>query len=198
MTQQWWRANVVYQIYPRSVTDSNGDGIGDLRGIIQKLDYLKQLGIDVVWLSPVYRSPNEDMGYDVSNYQYIMDKFGTLVDWEELVAGLRQRGIKLVMDLVVNHTSDGHPWFVEGRSSRDNAYRDCYIWRPRHDGKEPNNWLAFFGGSDFGGPRGDLCFHAHRYRRPFAGRAQFHCRNAGLRTAGRTSGHRPPTPYREP
>ena len=134
MTEPWWKESVVYQIYPRSFNDSDGDGIGDLRGIIQKLDYLKTLGIDVVWLSPVYKSPNDDKGYDISDYQDIMDEFGTLADWEELLAGLHARGIKLVMDLVVNHTSDEHPWFVESRQSKDNPYRDYYIWRPGKDG----------------------------------------------------------------
>ncbi|HNP88708.1 MAG TPA: alpha-glucosidase [Kouleothrix sp.] len=147
MPNQWWKESVVYQIYPRSFYDSNGDGIGDLRGIIQKLDYLKDLGIDVVWLSPVYKSPNDDNGYDISDYQDIMDEFGTLADWEELLAGMHARGIKLIMDLVVNHTSDEHPWFVEARSSKDNAYHDYYIWRPGKDGHEPNNWAAAFGGS---------------------------------------------------
>src|SRR4051794_7317631 len=147
MTTKWWKESVVYQIYPRSFQDSNGDGIGDLRGIISRLDYLKELGVDVVWLSPVYRSPNDDMGYDISDYQDIMDEFGTLADWEDLVAGLHARGIKLVMDLVVNHSSDEHPWFVESRASKDNPYRDFYIWRPGHDGREPNNWVSFFGGS---------------------------------------------------
>jgi len=147
MHKTWWKESVVYQIYPRSFYDSNGDGIGDLRGIIQKLDYLKTLGIDVVWLSPVYKSPNDDNGYDISNYRDIMDEFGTLADWEELLAGMHQRGIKLVMDLVVNHTSDEHPWFVASRQSKDNPYRDYYIWRPAQDGHEPNNWRGNFGGS---------------------------------------------------
>jgi len=147
MTQSWWKASVVYQIYPQSFNDSDGDGVGDLRGMLQKLDYLKELGIDVVWLSPVYQSPNHDMGYDISDYQAIMDRFGTLEDWEELVAGLHQRGIKLVMDLVVNHTSDEHPWFVEARKSKTNPYRDYYIWRQGYGGHEPNNWRSFFGGS---------------------------------------------------
>ena len=146
MIQQWWKDSVVYQIYPRSFNDSNGDGIGDLRGIIQKLDYLQELGVDVIWLSPVYKSPNDDMGYDISDYQDIMDEFGTLADWEELLAGLHARGIKLVMDLVVNHTSDEHPWFIESRKSKDNPYRDYYIWRQGHEGREPNNWRSFFGG----------------------------------------------------
>ena len=144
MKRTWWKESVVYQIYPRSFCDSNGDGIGDLRGIIGKLDYLKELGIDVVWLSPVYKSPNDDNGYDISDYRDIMDDFGSLADWEELLAGLHQRGIKLVMDLVVNHTSDEHPWFVESRKSVDNPYRDYYIWRPPKDGREPNNWASYF------------------------------------------------------
>jgi oligo-1,6-glucosidase len=147
MTQQWWKESVVYQIYPRSFRDSDGDGIGDLRGIIEKLDYLEMLGISVVWLSPVYESPNDDNGYDISDYQAIMDEFGTMADWDELLAGLHQRGIKLLMDLVVNHTSDEHHWFVESRKSKDNPYRDYYVWRPGRDGAEPNNWASFFGGS---------------------------------------------------
>ena len=147
MRKTWWKESVVYQIYPRSFCDSNGDGIGDLRGIIGKLDYLKELGIDVVWLSPVYKSPNDDNGYDISDYRAIMDEFGTLADWEALLAGMHARGIKLVMDLVVNHTSDEHLWFVESCKSVDNPYRDYYIWRPGVDGHEPNNWASFFGGS---------------------------------------------------
>lgn len=147
MNKAWWKESVVYQIYPRSFCDSNADGIGDLRGIIGKLDYLQTLGVDVVWLSPVYKSPNDDNGYDISDYQDIMDEFGTLADWEEMLAGMHQRGIKLVMDLVVNHTSDEHPWFVESRTSVDNAYRDYYIWRPGKDGREPNNWVSHFSGS---------------------------------------------------
>ncbi|MFN8597996.1 MAG: alpha-amylase family glycosyl hydrolase, partial [Anaerolineae bacterium] len=147
MQRTWWKESVVYQIYPRSFYDTNGDGIGDLRGIIQKLDYLKALGINVVWLCPVYKSPNDDNGYDISDYRDIMAEFGTLGDWRELLAGMHQRGIKLVMDLVVNHTSDEHPWFVESRKSKDNPYRDYYIWRPGKDGHEPNNWASHFGGS---------------------------------------------------
>src|SRR5215216_2050631 len=146
----WWKECVVYQIYPRSFYDSNGDGIGDLRGILQKLDYLKELGIDVVWLCPVYKSPNDDNGYDISNYQDIMDEFGTLADWEKLLAEMHKREMKLVMDLVVNHTSDEHPWFQEARKSKDNPYRDFYIWRPAKAGHEPNNWRSFFGGSAWG------------------------------------------------
>jgi len=147
MKQTWWKEGVVYQIYPRSFYDSNGDGIGDLRGIIHKLDYLKELGIDVVWLCPIYKSPNDDNGYDISDYQDIMAEFGTLADWEQLLAEMHRRGIKLLMDLVVNHTSDEHPWFVEARTSKDNPYRDYYIWRPGKDGREPNNWASLFGSS---------------------------------------------------
>jgi len=147
MQKKWWKESVVYQIYPRSFMDSNGDGIGDLQGIIAKLDYLKTLGVDVIWLSPVYKSPNDDNGYDISDYQDIMDEFGTLKDWEELLSGLHDRGMKLMMDLVVNHSSDEHAWFIESRKSKDNPYRDYYIWRDGKDGKEPNNWSSFFSGS---------------------------------------------------
>ncbi|MET3696433.1 oligo-1,6-glucosidase [Bacillus oleivorans] len=146
-TRKWWKESVVYQIYPRSFYDSNGDGIGDIPGIIQKLDYLKELGIDVIWLSPVYESPNDDNGYDISDYRNIMDEFGTMQDWEQLLEEMHKRGIKLVMDLVVNHTSDEHAWFVESRKSKDNPYRDYYIWRPGKEGKEPNNWESAFSGS---------------------------------------------------
>lgn len=145
-SQKWWKEAVVYQIYPRSFMDSNGDGIGDIQGIISKLDYLKELGVDVVWLSPVYKSPNDDNGYDISDYQDIMDEFGTLSDWDYLIKEMHVRGLKLVMDLVVNHTSDEHAWFVESRKSKDNPYRDYYIWRDGKDGKEPNNWGSFFSG----------------------------------------------------
>lgn len=145
--KKWWKESVVYQIYPRSFMDSNGDGIGDLKGITSKLDYLKELGVDVIWLSPVYKSPNDDNGYDISDYQDIMDEFGTMADWEELLAGLHSRGMKLMMDLVVNHCSDEHKWFIESRQSKDNPYRDYYIWRPGKDGQEPNNWTSFFSGS---------------------------------------------------
>jgi oligo-1,6-glucosidase len=147
MQKKWWKECVVYQIYPRSFLDSNGDGVGDLRGILQKLDYLQALGIDVVWLSPVYRSPNDDNGYDISDYQQIMAEFGTMADFDLLLEQMHRRGIRLVMDLVVNHTSDEHPWFVESRKSKDNPYRDFYIWRPGVAGHEPNNWGSSFGGS---------------------------------------------------
>ena len=147
MTKQWWKESVVYQIYPRSFMDSNGDGIGDIRGIVSRLDYLKELGMDVVWLSPVYKSPNDDNGYDISDYRNIMDEFGTMQDWEIMLEEMHKRGIRLVMDLVVNHSSDEHAWFIESKKNKDNPYRDYYIWRPGKDGKEPNNWESFFSGS---------------------------------------------------
>ncbi|RLL46954.1 alpha-glucosidase [Oceanobacillus piezotolerans] len=143
----WWKESVVYQIYPRSFKDSNGDGIGDIKGIIEKLDYLKDLGVDVIWLSPIYPSPNDDNGYDISDYQDIMEEFGTIRDWEKLLDEIHGRGMKLVMDLVVNHSSDEHEWFQESRKSKDNPYRDYYIWHQGKDGKEPNNWKSNFSGS---------------------------------------------------
>ncbi|HEY2421653.1 MAG TPA: alpha-amylase family glycosyl hydrolase, partial [Neobacillus sp.] len=145
--EQWWKKSVVYQIYPRSFNDSNEDGIGDIQGIIEKLDYIKLLGVDVIWLSPVYDSPNDDNGYDIRNYQEIMSEFGTMVDFEQMLAEVHKRNMKLVMDLVVNHTSDEHQWFTESRKSKDNPYRDFYIWREGKDGKEPNNWGSVFSGS---------------------------------------------------
>ncbi len=147
MERAWWKEAVVYQIYPRSFMDSNGDGIGDLNGITSRLDYLKELGIDVIWLSPIYQSPNDDNGYDISDYQAIMQEFGTMEDFDRMIEGIHQRGMKLVMDLVVNHTSDEHPWFVESRKDRENPYRDFYIWREGKDGKAPNNWGSYFSGS---------------------------------------------------
>ncbi|WP_062050231.1 alpha-glucosidase [Bacillus sp. JCM 19034] len=147
MNRTWWKEAVAYQIYPRSFNDSNGDGIGDLKGIIEKLDYLKELGIDVIWICPMYRSPNDDNGYDISDYQDIMEDFGTMDDFDQLLKAVHERGMKLILDLVINHTSDEHPWFIESRSSKDNPYRDYYIWHPGKDGKEPNNWESIFGGS---------------------------------------------------
>ena len=147
MEKRWWKECVVYQIYPRSFKDSNGDGIGDLNGITEKMDYLKELGINVIWLSPVYQSPNDDNGYDISDYRAIMKEFGTMEEFDRMLRAAHERGIRLVMDLVVNHTSDEHPWFVESRKSTDNLYRDYYIWRPAKDGREPNNWGSCFSGS---------------------------------------------------
>lgn len=143
----WWKNSVIYQIYPRSFADSNGDGIGDLNGITAHLDYLKELGVDVIWLSPVYQSPNDDNGYDISDYQDIMKEFGTMEDFDRMLSEMHKRGLKLVMDLVVNHTSDEHRWFMESRKSKENPYRDYYIWKEPKDGKEPNNWGSSFSGS---------------------------------------------------
>ncbi|MCC8076716.1 MAG: alpha-glucosidase [Clostridiales bacterium] len=145
--RRWWKENVVYQIYPRSFCDSNGDGVGDLNGIRSKLGYLKELGIHILWLSPVYKSPNDDNGYDIADYRAIMDEFGTMEDFDALLEEAHQMDIKIVMDLVVNHTSDEHQWFVESRSSRDNDKRDYYIWREAVDGHKPNNWGSCFSGS---------------------------------------------------
>ncbi len=147
MNKVWWKEAVAYQIYPRSFMDSNGDGIGDLNGIILKLDYLKALGVDVIWVSPFYKSPNDDCGYDISDYKDIMDEFGTMEDFDRLLAEVHKRGMKLIADLVINHTSDEHPWFIESRSSLDNPKRDWYIWRDGVDGAEPNNWESIFSGS---------------------------------------------------
>ena len=147
MEKKWWKESVVYQIYPRSFCDSNGDGIGDLNGITSKMDYLQELGIDVIWLSPVYQSPNADNGYDISDYQAIMEEFGTMEDYDRMLKSAHDHGIKIVMDLVVNHTSDEHEWFIESRKSKDNSKRDYYIWREAKDGHEPNNWGSCFSGS---------------------------------------------------
>lgn len=147
MNKKWWKEAVVYQIYPRSFKDTNGDGVGDIRGVIEKLDYLKFLGIDVIWLCPIYKSPNDDNGYDISDYRDIMQEFGTMKDFDELLEEAHRRGIKILLDLVVNHSSDEHNWFVESRKSKDNEYRDYYIWREGKDGKEPNNWGSVFSGS---------------------------------------------------
>ena len=147
MKRAWWKESVVYQIYPRSFCDSNGDGIGDLNGIRSKIPYLAELGINVIWLSPIYRSPNDDNGYDISDYYSIMDEFGTMEDFDALLAEAHQAGIRIVMDLVVNHTSDEHPWFVESRSSVDNDKRDFYIWRQGRGQEPPTNWGSCFSGS---------------------------------------------------
>jgi len=144
---KWWKEAIVYQVYPRSFKDSNGDGIGDLKGITSELDYIQGLGVNVVWLSPHYDSPNADNGYDIRNYRKVMTEFGTMADFDELLKDIKQRHMKLILDLVVNHSSDEHAWFVESRKSKNNAYRDYYIWRPAKDGNVPNNWTSFFSGS---------------------------------------------------
>ena len=147
MKGNWWKEAVAYQIYPRSFNDSNGDGIGDLRGITEKLDYLKDLGIDLIWICPMYKSPNDDNGYDISDYQGIMEEFGTMADFDELLAECHARNIKLIIDLVINHTSDEHPWFLESKSSKDSEKRDWYIWKEGKENAEPNNWESIFTGS---------------------------------------------------
>ena len=147
MKRVWWKEVVGYQIYPRSFKDSNNDGIGDIKGIISKLDYIKDLGIDVIWICPMYKSPNDDNGYDISDYQDIMDDFGTMKDFDELLEEVHKRDMKLIIDLVVNHTSDEHPWFIESKSSKNNPKRDWYIWREGKNGIEPNNWESIFKGS---------------------------------------------------
>ncbi len=171
MKSRWYKDAVFYQIYPRSFCDSNGDGIGDIRGIISKLDYLKDLGINAVWLSPVYASPNDDNGYDISDYRNIMPEFGTMEDWKEMIDEMHKRGIRLVMDLVVNHTSDEHAWFQESRKSKDNPYRDYYIWRKGRgkDGKKPpNNWTSRFQGSawEYDETTGEWYLHLFNKKQP--------------------------------
>lgn len=147
MEKKWWKESVVYQIYPRSFMDSNGDGIGDLNGITQRLEYLKELGVDVIWISPIYKSPNKDNGYDIKDYCDIMDEFGTMEDFDRMLAKAHELGLKIVLDLVVNHTSDQHKWFLESKKSKDNPYRDYYIWKDPVDGHEPTNWGGYFSGS---------------------------------------------------
>lgn len=147
MKRTWWKESVVYQIYPRSFNDTSGNGVGDIRGIIEKLDYIKSLGVDAIWLCPIYESPNDDNGYDISHYRKIMPEFGTQEDFDELLEKMHDRGMKLIMDLVANHTSDEHDWFEESRKSKESPYRDYYFWRPGKNGGPPNNWKSFFGGS---------------------------------------------------
>lgn len=147
MKKTWWKEAVAYQVYPRSFQDSNGDGIGDLQGLISRLDYIQDLGVDIIWICPMYKSPNDDNGYDISDYQDIMDEFGTMEDFDQLLAEVHKRGMKLIIDLVINHSSDEHQWFIESRESKESDKRDWYIWRDGKDGKEPNNWGSIFGGS---------------------------------------------------
>ena len=147
MNKKWWKEAICYQIYPKSFKDSNGDGIGDLRGVISRLDYLTELGIDVIWICPIYQSPNADNGYDISDYQAIMDEFGTMADFDQLLDEVHKRGMKLIMDLVINHTSDEHPWFLESKTSVNSPKRDWYIWMDGTPGVPPNNWESIFSGS---------------------------------------------------
>ena len=144
MKRTWWKESVVYQIYPRSFKDTSGNGVGDIPGIVDKLDYIKALGVDVIWLCPVYESPNDDNGYDISDYRRISEDFGGQSAFDTLLEQTQQRGLKLVMDLVANHTSDEHFWFRESKKSRDNPYRDYYIWHEGRNGGPPNNWMSFF------------------------------------------------------
>lgn len=166
--KKWWKEQVVYQIYPRSFKDSDGDGIGDLKGITSKLDYIKTLGVDIVWLSPHFDSPNADNGYDIRDYEKVMAEFGTMKDFDEMLAGLKRRNIKLIIDLVVNHSSDEHTWFEQSKSSKQNSYRDYYIWQKGKDGKAPNNWPSFFGGSAWekAGPDGEYYLHYFAKKQP--------------------------------
>ena len=169
MKRNWWKEAVAYQVYPRTFNDSNGDGIGDIPGLIEKLDYLENLGIDVIWLSPMYPSPNDDNGYDISDYKGIMSEFGTMNDFDQLLSNIHQRGMKLILDLVVNHTSDEHPWFIESKSSKTNAKRDWYIWAdPKPDGSEPNNWESIFNGStwEFDESTKQYYFHLFSKKQP--------------------------------
>lgn len=163
-TSCWWKKSVVYEIYVKSFCDSNGDGIGDLRGITGKLDYLQELGVDVLWLTPIYQSPGDDNGYDISDYCSIMDTFGNMDDFEELLGEAHKRGIRIVMDLVVNHTSDEHAWFAESRKSKDNPYREYYIWRDsKPDAAPPNNWTSSFLGSAWKYDKATEQFYLHLF-----------------------------------
>ncbi|GAB2562570.1 glycoside hydrolase family 13 protein [Gracilibacillus alcaliphilus] len=168
MKKTWWKEAVAYQIYPRSFMDGNGDGIGDIPGILSKLDYLEDLGVDVIWICPIYQSPNDDNGYDISDYKAIMADFGNMGDFDQLLQEVHRRGMKLIMDLVINHTSDEHKWFIESRLSKDNPYRDYYIWQPGVDGKEPNNWESIFGGSawEFEEETGEYYMHVFSRKQP--------------------------------
>jgi alpha-glucosidase len=163
-THEWWQRGVIYQVYPRSFQDSDGNGVGDLRGIVGRLDYLQWLGVDALWLSPIYPSPMADFGYDISDYTDIDPVFGTLADFDALLTEVHRRGLKLILDFVPNHTSEEHPWFRESRSSRDGPRRDWYIWRdPAPGGGPPNNWLSNFGGSAWQWDERTGQYHSHAY-----------------------------------
>jgi alpha-glucosidase len=178
---RWWQTGVIYQVYPRSFQDSSGDGVGDLRGIIQRLPYLVDLGVDAIWLSPVFTSPMQDFGYDVADYTNIDPLFGTLADFDALLDSAHAHGLKVILDFVPNHSADQHPWFVESRSTRENSKRNWYIWRdPTPDGGAPNNWLSEFGGRawQFDGRTGQYYYHAFLAAQP-----DLNWRNPQLRAA---------------
>jgi len=162
-TRNWWKEAVVYQIYPRSFMDSNGDGIGDLNGITQRLDYLKSLGIDIIWVCPMFKSPNDDNGYDISGYQDIMAEFGSMADFDRLLEEVHARGMKLILDLVVNHTSDEHPWFVESSTAKDSPKRDWYIWKDGENNRPPNNWESIFKGPAWQYNEGTEQYYMHLF-----------------------------------
>ncbi|MBP2000928.1 oligo-1,6-glucosidase [Paenibacillus shirakamiensis] len=168
MKAKWWKESVVYQIYPSSFKDANGDGIGDLKGIMSKLDYIKELGVDVIWICPIYQSPNHDNGYDISDYCAIQPQFGTMEDFDRLLREIHSRGMKLMMDLVLNHTSSDHPWFIESKSSVDNPKRDYYIWRKGKNGGPPNNWESYFSGSvwEYDASTGEYYMHLYAKQQP--------------------------------
>src|SRR6201995_5291554 len=180
-SKPWWQSGIFYQVYPRSFQDSNGDGVGDIAGIAARLRYLSELGVDAVWLSPVFPSPMADFGYDISDYTGIDPLFGSMADFDALVEAAHNAGLKIILDLVPNHTSDQHPWFIESRSSRDNPKRDWYIWRdPGPDGGVPNNWLSEFGGSawEYDAATGQYYYHAFLKEQP-----DLNWRNANVRRA---------------
>ncbi|MEL7001756.1 MAG: alpha,alpha-phosphotrehalase [Bacteroidota bacterium] len=168
INKRWWKESVVYQIYPRSFNDTNNDGVGDIPGVIEKLDYIQSLGIDIIWMCPVYQSPNDDNGYDISDYRNIMEEFGTMDDFDKLLSGVHERGMKLIMDLVANHSSDEHNWFEESRKSKDNPYRDYYFWKPGKNGGPPTNWPAFFGGNswEYDEQTGEYYLHLFTKKQP--------------------------------
>ena len=168
MSNEWWKKEIAYQIYPKSFKDSNGDGIGDLRGIIEKLDYLEDLGVTLLWLCPIYKSPMDDNGYDISDYYDINPEFGTMADLEELIEKAKNKGIKIIMDLVINHSSDEHAWFQEALKDPHSPYHDYYIFKSSKDGKEPNNWRSVFGGSVWQKVEGrdEYYFHAFSKKQP--------------------------------
>jgi Glycosidases len=180
MKKVWWKEAIAYQIYPRSFMDSNGDGVGDLKGVISKLDYLKDLGIDVIWICPMYKSPNDDNGYDISNYQDIMDEFGTMDDFDNLIQEIHGKGMKVIIDLVINHTSDEHPWFIESRSSKDNPKRNWYIWRDGKNEDVPNNWESIFGDSTWEYDEGTDQYFLHLFSKK---QPDLNWKNAEMRKA---------------